>query len=159
MSQLGVGKCNRRLQWARTRADNRLRMRALQLDVLGKELMASLWKRRDRDTGVTVRHVAAPVTDAAALDRLLAPLPEASELRPRLMRAFFARAWDVKLQCDYWVRSDGAHVVCFTIRGLTLQQAAAVRVRWDAKRRRKLSQEALADVIAAHIGCSVTLES
>jgi hypothetical protein len=134
-------------------------MRALQLDVLGKELMASLWKRRDRDTGVTVRHAAAPLTDAAALDRLLEPLPEASELRPRLAGKFFARAWDAKVQRDYWITSDGTSVVCFTIRGLTLQQAAAVRVRWDAKRRRKLGTEALADVIAAQIGCSVTLET
>ncbi len=135
-------------------------MRALQLNVLGKELMASLWKRRDRDTGVTVRHVAAALTDAVALDRLLEPLPEARELRPRLASEFFARAWDAKLQRDYWIASDGSSVVCFTIRGLSLKQAAAVRVRWDAKRaRRKLGHEALADVIAAQLGCSVTLET
>src|SRR5579871_6816060 len=134
-------------------------MRALQLDVLGKELVASLWKRRDR-AGVTVRHVAAALTDGAALDRLLEPLPEASELRPRLAGEFFARAWDPKMQRDYWIASDGRSVVCFTIRGLTLKQAAAVRVRWDAKRaRRKLGHEALADVIAAQLGCSVTLET
>ena len=92
-------------------------MRALQLNVLGKELMASLWKRRDRDTGVTVRHVAAALTDAVALDRLLEPLPEARELRPRLASEFFARAWDARLQRDYWIASDGSSVVCFTIRG------------------------------------------
>ena len=60
--------------------------------------MASFWKRRARSRGITVRRTEAGVGDGAALDRLLAGLPEADELRPRLHSAFFARAWDAATQ-------------------------------------------------------------
>jgi hypothetical protein len=127
---------------------------------LGKELMASFWKRRARDTEVSVQRIEASLGDPAALERLLRPLPEASELRPRLAAQFFARAWDAHLQRDYWVMSDGARVVCLTVTGLSLKQAAGVRVRWDARRgQSELTEERLADVIAKEIGRSVTLKS
>lgn len=130
-----------------------------QLNALGKELMASFWKRRNRETEVSVQRASASLEDAPALDRLLAPLPEASELRPRLTGQFFARAWDAAAKRDYWVSSDGALVVCFTIEGLTLKQAAAVRVRWDSQRSRpELTSELLADLIAKQIRRSVTLK-
>jgi hypothetical protein len=135
-------------------------MRSLQREHLGWELMASFWKRRASSASVTVSRAEAHVDDAAALDRLLAPLPEASELRPRLNSPFFARAWHAERSCDYWVASDGRRVTCFTISGLTLQQAAAVRVRWDALRSRtELSEELLANLIADQTGTSVTLVS
>jgi hypothetical protein len=124
------------------------------------EMMANLWKRRARQKEATVQRGDAPLTDRAALDRLLHHLPEAEEVRPRLVEPFFARAWDPERQCDYWVASDGQQVTCYTISGLTLQQAAAVRVRWDALRgRAKLSEDLLADLIARQVGCSVTLMS
>jgi len=135
-------------------------MRALHLEHLGWELMATFWKRRPSTEGVTVSRAEARVDDGAALDRLLEPLPEAQELRPRLSAQFFARAWDADARRDHWVASDGSRVTCFTITGLTLQQAAAVRVRWDALRgRTELSEELLADLIANQTGSSVTLKS
>jgi hypothetical protein len=123
------------------------------------EIMASLWKRRARQQkDATVRRGDARLADGAALDRLLQHLPEAEEVRPRLAEPFFARAWDAEAQCDYWVASDGERVTCYTISGLTLGQAAAVRVRWDALRgRAELSEDLLADLIARQTGCSVTL--
>ena len=120
--------------------------------------MASFWKRRARSRGITVRRTEAGVGDGAALDRLLAGLPEADELRPRLHSAFFARAWDAATQRDHWILSDGASVRCFSIDGLTLRQAASVRVRWDAlKDRGELTEEGLADLVAGETGSSVTL--
>ncbi|HUL19067.1 MAG TPA: hypothetical protein VLV29_07345 [Steroidobacteraceae bacterium] len=134
-------------------------MRPSHLNALGKELMASLWKRRPRGEEVSVQRATATLGDTAALDQLLRPLPEAEELRPRLAGQFFARAWDATAKRDYWVSSDGAEVVCFTIEGLTLKQAAAVRVRWDGQRARpELTTELLADLIAREIGRSVTLK-
>ena len=108
--------------------------------------------------GVSVLRADALLSDSPALDLLLRPLPEAQELRPRLAAEFFARAWDTELQRDYWVVSDGHRVTCYTVCGLTLKQAAAVRVRWDSLRRRPtLTQALLADVIAAETGGAVTL--
>ncbi len=98
--------------------------------------------------------------DGAALDRLLGPLPEAQDLRSRLSGPFFARAWDADAQRDHWLASDGLRVTCYTISGLTLRQAAAVRVRWDALRGRiALTESALADLIARETGSPVTLAS
>jgi hypothetical protein len=122
--------------------------------------MANLWKRRTRENEATVQRADAPLSDGGALDRLLEYLPEAEEVRPRLSEQFFARAWDPRTRQDHWVASDGQRVTCYTISGLTLQQAAAVRVRWDAlKGRAVLSEELLADLIAHQTGGSVTLAS
>lgn len=128
------------------------------------DLMASLWKRRIGETSggsdATVQRVDARVDDGASLDRLLMPLPESDELRVRLRGPLFVRAWDAAAQRDYWVESDGARVTCFTLSGLTLKQAAAVRVRWDALRgRAALTEEVLADLVAAETGTPVTLVS
>jgi hypothetical protein len=124
------------------------------------ELMANLWKRRAREHEATVQRAEAPLSDSAALDRLLEHLPEAEEVKPRLREHFFARAWDPQARRDYWVASDGRRVTCYTLSGLTLPQAAAVRVRWDALRgRSELSEELLADLVAKETGSSVTLVS
>ncbi len=124
--------------------------------------MAGLWKRRmAHEAGASeamVRRVDARVDDAASLDRLLEPLPEAAELRSRLKGVLFVRAWDAAAQRDYWVESDGVRVTCFTLSGLTLKQAAAVRVRWDALRgRAALTEDVLADLVARETGSPVTL--
>ncbi len=122
--------------------------------------MASLWKRRSRENQATVQRGEAQLSDGPALDRLLKDLPEAEEVRPRLSEPFFARAWDSETQRDHWVTSDGERVTCYTISGLTLQQAAAVRVHWDARKGRvELSEDVLADLIARQTGSSVTLAS
>lgn len=126
--------------------------------------MVSLWKSRAvPDSGASaamVRRVDARVDDPTSLDRLLEPLPESDELRVRLRGALFVRAWDEAEQRDYWVRSDGVRVACFVLSGLTLKQAAGVRVRWDALRARAaLTEELLADLIARETGGPVTLAS
>ncbi len=120
--------------------------------------MASWLKRRVPESSATVRRIEASLEDPAALERMLAPLPEANELRSRIAQPLFVRAWDATRECDYWVLSDGRRVTCFTVSGLTLRQAAAVRVRWDAKRSHaELTEDALADVVAELIGAPVTL--
>lgn len=124
------------------------------------ELLASLWKRRAPEAEASVRRADARLEDGAALDRLLEPLPEAQDLRARLSGPFFARAWDADAQRDHWLASDGVRVTCYTIGGLTLRQAAAVRVRWDALQgRAELTENALADLIARETGSPVTLAS
>lgn len=126
------------------------------------ESMASLWKSRtapaDGGSAATVVRIDARVDDPASLDRLLEPLPESDELRTRLRGALFVRAWDEAAKRDYWVRSDGVRVACFVLSGLTLKQAAAVRVRWDALRgRAALTADRLADLVARETGGPVTL--
>jgi hypothetical protein len=125
------------------------------------ELVSRLTPLRSRPAEpACVRRLSARVGDGAALARLLAELPEAEELRPRLLAPFFARAWDTGRARDLWIVSDGLDVHCYVISGLALQQAAQVRVRWDKRpgsAGEALSVEALADAVAATVGSAVTL--
>ena len=128
------------------------------------EWMTSLWRSRTAPTAgasaVMVQRIDARVDDSASLDKLLEPLPESDELRVRLRGLLFVRAWDETAKRDYWVRSDGLWVACFMLSGLTLKQAAAVRVRWDALRgRAALTEDRLADLIARETRGPVTLAS
>lgn len=126
----------------------------------GMEWLKRLWTHPDRASEVTVQRGEARLEDREALDRLLAPLPEAHGLRARLTAPFFARAWDAGAELDHWIASDGERVACYTIRGLTLRQAAEVRVRWDALHGRdELTEDRLADIVARRTGKLVTLVS
>jgi len=89
-------------------------------------------KRPIEEEETRVERADARVDDKAALTTLLEALPEAGELGAQLSNRFFARAWDKATNRDYWVVSDGTRATCYTLIGLNLKQAAAVRVRWDA---------------------------
>ena len=118
------------------------------------------WNREEPPPGVSVRRLTARLDDPEAFAKLLRELPEPEELRARLAANFYARAWDAASARDLWIVSDGARVECYVVAGLKLDQAATVRVRWDAKRRDAvtLSVEALADCVAKVTQASVTLQ-
>lgn len=110
--------------------------------------------------GVSVRRLMANLDDPEKFGRLLRELPESEELRPRLATTFYARAWDAATERDFWIVSDAVRVDCYILAGLKFQQAAIVRVRWDAKKRdtADLSVESLADCVAKVTQGSVTLQ-
>jgi hypothetical protein len=116
--------------------------------------------KRESPASVSVRRVTARLNDPAKFRRLLRELPESDELRPRLAAAFYARAWDAATERDLWIVSDGTRVDCYVLAGLKFQQAAAVRVRWDAKKYEiaQLTLENLADCVAKVTEGSVTLQ-
>ncbi len=122
--------------------------------------MKWFWSRRAAAPSVSVRRLTAALDDADRFARLLGELPASEELRPRLAASFYARAWDAATERDLWIVSDGARVDCYVLAGLKFQQAASVRVRWDARRREltELSLEALADCVARVTESSVTLQ-
>jgi hypothetical protein len=122
--------------------------------------MKWFWNPRETPTSVSVHRLTAPVADPVKFGQLLRKLPESEGLRPRLAETFYARAWDAATERDLWIVSDGARVECFVLAGLKLQQAAIVRVRWDAKRLEtaELSLEALGDIVAKVVEGSVTLQ-
>jgi hypothetical protein len=122
--------------------------------------MKWFWSPRETPASVSVRRLTAVVADPVKFGQLLRELPESEDLRPRLAETFYARAWDAATERDLWIVSDGAQVDCFVLAGLKFQQAAIVRVRWDARRRgiAELTLEALGDIVAKVIGASVTLQ-
>ena len=116
--------------------------------------------RRAAAPTVSVRRLTAALDNPARFARLLRELPESEELRPRLAANFYARAWDAATERDLWIVSDGTRVDCYILAGLKFQQAASVRVRWEAKRYEvtELSVELLADCVAKVTLGSVTLQ-
>ena len=122
--------------------------------------MKWFWTPSVTAASVSVRRLTAAVDDGVKMTQMLRELPESDDLRPRLAAPFFARAWDAAKERDLWIVSDGARVDCYVLAGLTFQQAATVRVRWDAKRREiaALSLEGLGDIVAKVTDGSVTLQ-
>jgi hypothetical protein len=123
-------------------------------------VMKWFWSREAPPPGVSVRRLTATLDDPEGFRRLLRELPESEALRPRLAASFYARAWDPTTARDLWIVSDGTRVDCYVLAGLKLQQAATVRVRWDAKQRdiTELTVASLADCVAKVTQGSVTLQ-
>ena len=117
-------------------------------------------KRPSDEEDIRVSRADARVDDKAALTTLLEALPEAGELAAHLVNRFFARAWDKATNRDYWVSSDGTRATCYTICGLNLKQAAAVRVRWDAiASQLPLTERVVAELVSAETGATVQVIS
>jgi len=117
-------------------------------------------KRPSEEEDIRVARADARVADKAALTILLEALPEAGELGAQLSNRFFARAWDKATNRDYWVVSDGTRATCFTLTGLNLKQAAAVRVRWDALTGQlALTERVLGELVSAETRTTVQVVS
>jgi hypothetical protein len=113
-------------------------------------------KRGDDFEPIRVLRADARIDDPVALKNLLAQLPEADEVSPQLSKQFFARAWEKNAGRDYWIMSDGTNATCLTVCGLTLKQAAAVRVQWDTLPHRSvLTERILAELVSAQTGATV----
>jgi hypothetical protein len=73
------------------------------------------------------------LTDYDALTSLVSTLPE-GDVRSCLesRERFAGEAWNATTHNDYWVVSNGNDAVCFTVSGLTEDQANNARMLWDA---------------------------
>jgi hypothetical protein len=117
-------------------------------------------KRPSDEDDIRVLRADARVTDAAELTSLLSALPDSEGLGSQLVNRFFARAWDKTSNRDYWIMSDGVRASCFTVMGLNLKQAAAVRVRWDAlAAQMPLTERVLGELVSAETRAMVQVIS
>ena len=113
-------------------------------------------KRPSDEDDIRVSRADARVDDVDALTSLLSELPEADGLRDALRNRFFARAWDKATNRDYWISSDGTRASCYTLTGLNLKQAAAVRVRWDGLAGQiPLTERVLGELVSAETKATV----
>jgi hypothetical protein len=55
------------------------------------------------------------------------------DLRPSL---YTTQAWHEESRRDFWVAGDGRVALCFTVAGLTCEQAAEVRLEWYERKAR-----------------------
>lgn len=75
------------------------------------------------------------LSDFDALTKLLHTLPE-GDVRSCLesRERFAGEAWSPQTSSDHWVVSDGSAAICYTVSGLTQDQANSARELWDALR-------------------------
>jgi hypothetical protein len=100
------------------------------------------------------------LTDYDALTNLVSTLPE-GDVRTCLESGerFAGEAWNAATHNEYWVVSNGSDAVCFTVSGLTQDQANSARVLWDALRGKypglELDTEALVYIVREITGGAV----
>jgi hypothetical protein len=104
----------------------------------------------------------AQIADPVGLNRLLAEVPEAEDIRAQLCKPFFARRWQQSMQRSFWITSDGNTAVCLTLTGLDVDEIVAIWVAYDAYRIRpgfSLSATSLGQIIAAELGVVAECEN
>jgi hypothetical protein len=81
----------------------------------------------------SIMRSAVRLTDYVALTNLVSTLPEGNVRTCLESRERFAgEAWNAATRNDHWVVSNGSDAVCYTVSGLTEDQANSARVLWDA---------------------------
>lgn len=115
----------------------------------------------DRDSTVSLFTAFARIDDPAALSRLLEPVPDAGSVRQSVTSGTpgFGQVWHDETSRDYWIAWSAETVACFTIAGLTLEQAARVRIRFDELDHSSTGLDArlLAGLMSDELGATVSL--
>lgn len=75
----------------------------------------------------------ARLDDGAAMARFLAPIPDADRLAEVLAdrKAISTRAYQDEAQIARFVECDGSQVMCFTVTGITIDQAEMIEAAWE----------------------------
>jgi hypothetical protein len=76
----------------------------------------------------------ARLDDAAEMANFLLPIPNAEQLAIVLevRKPVSTRAYEDETMTARFVESDGNVVMCFTISGITIDQAEMIEVEWEA---------------------------
>jgi len=113
------------------------------------------------DSQARVASLSAAICNAPETARLLARVPQAADtLSEKLAEPLFFQHWDESTQCAIWIASDGTHVRCVTVTGLSVLEMADMWVSFDERISRagfNLSPQLLRDIIEAEIDVSVAL--
>ena len=88
-------------------------------------------------------------------------MPQAAgSLREKLAEPLLFQHWDDSTQCAIWIASDGTHVRCVTVTGLSVLEMADMWVSFGeriSRARFNLSVQLVRDIIEAEIDVSVEL--
>ena len=109
----------------------------------------------------TDRHVifkgGARIADEAAIQKLLAPVPRSSEIRPLLTRGSLIQRYDSDAQRDYWLASDGRVVLCVAIAGIGISDAGQIRLSYEKLESPTFSAELIMKLVTRVTGAEVWL--
>lgn len=95
-----------------------------------------------------ILEAAAPINDAPALERLLAPIPKSEQIRALLGGEFLFQYYDKETRADFWVGSDGTGIHCVSIVDIGLEDAARVRALAESRGRIELNCKAVASLVS-----------
>jgi hypothetical protein len=87
-------------------------------------------------------------------------VPQASALREKLAEPLLFQHWDDSTQRAIWIASDGTHVRCVTVTGLSVLEMGDMWVSFGERISRaklNLSPQLVRDIIEAEIDVSVAL--
>ena len=97
---------------------------------------------------IFIHRALAKATDAAAVTRLLQPVPTSSDIRLRVGTKFTEVIYDRETRRNYWIGGDDTHVLCITISGLSRDLANRLVEAFNAPGERSLSPGYIADLIS-----------
>jgi hypothetical protein len=107
-----------------------------------------------------ISSLSAAISNALETTRLLAEVPQVYEIREKLTEPLLFQHWDEPTQRAIWVASDGSHVRCVTVTGLSVHEMADMWLSFNVRIRRaafNLSPQLVRDIIEAEIDVSVAL--
>ena len=90
--------------------------------------------------------------NGAAIDRLIALIPDPAELRPLVRTRFTKTIYDHKTKRDYWIAGDGNRLVCLMITGIGLEEVPQIRALLEVADERPLNLEEIASLAAQVTG-------
>ena len=108
-----------------------------------------------------VSSLSATISNPPETARLLARVPQAADaLSEKLAEPLLFQHWDESTQCAIWIASDGTHVRCVTVTGLSVLEMADMWLSFGeriSRARFNLSPQLLRDIIEAEIEVPVAL--
>ena len=107
-----------------------------------------------------ITSLSAALSDVPETSRLLATVPQADAIRDKLSEPLLFQHWDELTQRAIWIASDGSHVRCVTVTGLSGLELADMWVSFNerlSRARFNLSPQLVREIIEAEIDVSVSL--
>ena len=134
---------------------------AYRLPRIGSTLTFSSRHALKSNSQARVSSLSAAICNVSETTRLLARVPQAAgSLSQKLAEPLLFQHWDDSTQCAVWIASDGTHVRCVTVTGLSMLEMADMWMSFGERvlrARFNLSAQLVRDIIEAEIDVSVAL--
>jgi hypothetical protein len=107
-----------------------------------------------------ITSLSAEVSNDLETTRLLAEVPQFGAIRDKVAEPLLFQHWDERSQRAIWIASDGSHVRCVTVTGLSAYEMADMWVSFNerlSRARFNLSPQLVREIIEAEIDVSVAL--
>ena len=107
-----------------------------------------------------ITSLSAAISNVLETTRLLAVAPQLAQIREKLTEPLLFQHWDELTQRAIWIASDGSHVRCVTVTGLSVHEMADMWMSFNERLSRakfNLSPQLVREIIEAEIDVSVAL--